>query len=128
MDCDGFKQINDVHGHHAGDLVLRHISEQVLKLIRANDFFARFAGDEFCLILEGTTSKAALDIILSKILDAIATPLMVGEQSIRVTMSIGVAVYPKAGITSEVLLKHADKAMYAAKRHTKNKYVIYSSS
>ncbi|MCH9756493.1 MAG: GGDEF domain-containing protein [Gammaproteobacteria bacterium] len=126
MDCDGFKNINDDYGHPVGDQVLRHIADEVLKVIRDNDFFARFSGDEFCLILEDTVSEAALMVILKKILKVISAPIFVGENVISVTMSIGVAVYPNAGNTADILLKHADEAMYAAKRQ-KNTYSIYQA-
>ena len=125
MDCDGFKKINDAYGHLTGDQVLRHIAETVPQVIRENDFFARFSGDEFCLILEDTTTRESLDVILQKLLAAISAPIFTGEHSIVVTMSIGVAIYPKAGETADSLLKHADEAMYAAKKQQKNAYVIY---
>ncbi|MCH9717315.1 MAG: GGDEF domain-containing protein [Gammaproteobacteria bacterium] len=125
MDCDEFKQINDDHGHQVGDAVLKHIARAVSKLIRANDFFARLSGDEFCLVLEETTSEKDLEVTLNKILNVIATPFEIENKTILVTMSIGVAVYPKAAESADALLKHADEAMYAAKRNTKNTYVIY---
>ncbi|MDF1646394.1 MAG: GGDEF domain-containing protein [Legionellaceae bacterium] len=127
MDCDGFKKINDDYGHHVGDQVLRHIADKVSQVIRVNDFFARFSGDEFCLILEGTASEDELDSALNKILAVIATPIEVGKNIISVTMSIGVAVYPEAGSTIDSLLEHADAAMYIAKRTQKNMYVIYQA-
>ncbi len=125
MDCDGFKAINDNYGHPVGDQVLRHIADEVSKTIRGNDFFARFSGDEFCLILEGAATIVELDAALKKILTTIATPIFTGEHKISVTMSIGVAIYPAAGVSADSLLKHADEAMYEAKRNKKNRYVIY---
>jgi diguanylate cyclase (GGDEF)-like protein len=125
MDCDDFKAVNDDYGHAVGDQVLRHIADVVSRLIRGNDFFARFSGDEFCLILEDTISEKNLDTTLDKILKTVATPIFTGEHSIRVTMSIGVAIYPVAGKSADSLLKHADEAMYVAKRNQKNTYVIY---
>ncbi len=125
MDCDGFKTINDSYGHPVGDLVLRHIAGEVSQVIRKNDFFARFSGDEFCLILEGVASEEALKITLDKILQAIARPVEVGDKYISVTMSVGVAIYPSAGDSVEALLKHADEAMYITKRYQKNTYSIY---
>ncbi|MDX2345843.1 MAG: GGDEF domain-containing protein [Legionella sp.] len=125
MDCDKFKKINDTYGHSVGDQVLRHISDEVSRVIRDNDFFARFSGDEFCLILEDTTANQDLDAALNKILKTIATPIFTGEHKISVTMSIGVSVYPAAGQSADSLLRHADKAMYLAKRNQKNTYIIY---
>ncbi len=127
MDCDGFKVINDKYGHHVGDLVLRHIADEVSQVIRSNDFFARFSGDEFCLILEDTTTEKDLAATLNKLLEVVATPIFTGERTISVTISIGVAVYPDAGQSVDTLLKHADEAMYAAKHHQKNTYTIYQA-
>ena len=105
--------------------VLQHIATQVLGVIRANDFFARFSGDEFCLILENIISLHDLQVTLDKILKAVATPVLVGGSAIRMTMSLGVARYPEAGESGEILLQHADEAMYLAKRNQNNHYVIY---
>jgi diguanylate cyclase (GGDEF)-like protein len=124
MDCNDFKGINDTYGHHVGDLVLRHIADEVSLVIRRHDFFARYAGDEFCLILEETATDASIKMVLDKILNVISNPIFVGEASIVVGMSVGVAVYPEAGESTDVLLKHADMAMYDSKRR-QEAYVIY---
>ncbi|MDF1684592.1 MAG: GGDEF domain-containing protein [Legionellaceae bacterium] len=126
LDCDRFKQINDKYGHHVGDLVLKHLAKSVSQVIRRNDFFARFAGDEFCLILDGTSSDEAIQTALDKILKAVSMPVYLEKKKIMIKVSIGVAVYPESGRSSEHLLKHADEAMYSAKKHKKKKaYVIY---
>ncbi len=124
MDCNDFKGINDTYGHDVGDLVLRHIADEVSHVIRKNDFFARFAGDEFCLILEDTSTDESIQVVLDKIIDVISNPIFVGEASIVVGVSIGVAVYPSGGESPDALLKHADMAMYDSKRRGEA-YVIY---
>lgn len=125
MDCDDFKKINDDYGHATGDQVLRHIADEVSMLIRGNDFFARFAGDEFCLILEDTASDSGIQVILNKIASVLAAPMMMDGNKISVSLSVGVAVYPDAGGSADKLLEHADQAMYASKRDPKHAYVIY---
>ncbi len=127
LDCNKFKQINDQYGHHVGDLVLKHLADVVSQVIRKHDFFARFSGDEFCLILEGTSSDEAIQMVLNKVFEAVSRPIMIEKNTIIITLSIGVAVYPEAGQSADLLLKHADAAMYSAKRQKKqNVYVIYT--
>jgi len=125
MDCDGFKQINDEYGHSKGDLVLKHLADVVSQELRDNDFFARFAGDEFCLILEDTSSDVNIEACLGKIFEALSKPILMTEDSIVVSLSVGVAVYPGSGKEGDVLLAHADEAMYAAKQQKNNSFVIY---
>jgi diguanylate cyclase (GGDEF)-like protein len=126
LDCDKFKKINDKYGHHAGDLVLKHLADMVSQVIRRNDFFSRFAGDEFCLILDGASSDESIQTALNKVFEAVSMPMYVDDNKIIITVSIGVAVYPESGQSADLLLKHADEAMYLAKRQKKNNvYAIY---
>jgi diguanylate cyclase (GGDEF)-like protein len=126
LDCDKFKNINDKYGHHVGDLVLKHLAKSVSQVIRRNDLFARFAGDEFCLVLDGTSSEDAIQTALDKIFEAVSMPIYFEKHKIMITVSIGVAVYPESGQAADLLLKHADEAMYSAKKQKKkNAYVIY---
>jgi len=125
IDCDEFKQINDKYGHQMGDLVLKYLADMVSSVIRSNDFFSRFAGDEFCLILEDTVSEEGIEGVFDKIFEGLSKPIFIAGHLIPLCISAGVAVYPKAGKRANILLDHADKAMYAAKRHKKNAYVIY---
>jgi diguanylate cyclase (GGDEF)-like protein len=124
MDCDNFKKINDEAGHHVGDGVLKHIADVVLQNIRKNDFFSRLSGDEFCLILEGTTSDEAIHVVLTKLQHAISQLTEIDGYQVSVSMSIGVAVYSDAEISVDALLMQADKAMYHAKRNQKGTYYI----
>jgi len=128
LDCNKFKHINDTYGHHVGDLVLKHLAKFVSEVIRCNDFFSRFSGDEFCLILDGTSSEDAIKIVLDKIFKAVSMPMDFENNSIIMTVSIGVAIYPDSGRVAELLLKRADEAMYSAKTQTRtNAYAIYAS-
>jgi|GEM_PF-3474373 len=124
MDCNGFKKINDTYGYPVGDQVLRHIADEVSSAIRKHDFFARYSGDEFCLVLEGVASSRDIDIALSKIIDALDAPIFVGEGTLTVSMSIGIALYPKHGKTAEELIRHADKVMYEAKGNGGKRYLF----
>jgi len=126
LDCNHFKKINDKYGHHVGDLVLKNLASSVSRVIRCNDFFSRFSGDEFCLILDGTSSHEGVRIALDKIFEAISKPIYLEGNQINITLSIGVAVYPESGRSFDVLLRCADEAMYLAKKKKEtNAYVIY---
>lgn len=126
LDCNKFKHLNDKYGHHVGDLVLKHLADTVSQVIRRKDFFSRFAGDEFCLILDGASSDEAIHTALTKIFEAVSVPVDLENNEIKVTLSIGVAIYPESGESANLLLKHADEAMYSAKKQKKkNAYAIY---
>lgn len=127
MDCNGFKLINDQYGHHVGDRVLRHLADEISSTIRTHDFFARFAGDEFCLILDNTADEKDLNLIMGRINEAISHPFNTGKDIIYLSMSIGVAIYPEAGQSLDSLLKNADAAMYCAKHNRNKPYVIYQA-
>lgn len=126
IDCDHFKQVNDRYGHYIGDCLLKHIGSAVSERIRGNDFFARFAGDEFCLILDGCVTEASIDVALTKILHAIANPMTIDACTITASVSIGVVVCENATLllTPEELLIQADRAMYLAKQQQKGSYLI----
>lgn len=128
LDCNNFKQINDAYGHHVGDLALKHVAQAVSQVIRCNDFFSRFSGDEFCLILDGTASEKAIKAVLDKIFKALSIPMEFESHQIIMTVSIGVAMYPDSAQSAELLLKRADEAMYSAKTQIRtNAYAIYAS-
>ncbi|MCE2563620.1 bifunctional diguanylate cyclase/phosphodiesterase [Komagataeibacter sp. FNDCF1] len=115
FDLDGFKQINDIHGHHAGDVVLKVISSRLMSLVSPEDAVCRLGGDEFALILNHTLSKKPLQTILDQLLAELEAPIEVGNTMVNVSGSIGVS--PVASQESaESLQKNADIALYAAKR------------
>ncbi|MGS0646758.1 putative bifunctional diguanylate cyclase/phosphodiesterase [Komagataeibacter melomenusus] len=115
FDLDGFKQINDIHGHHAGDVVLKVISNRLLALVHPEDAVCRLGGDEFALILNHTLHKYPLPLVLEKLLAELEAPIEVGNTMVNVSGSIGVS--PIASQESaESLQKNADIALYAAKR------------
>jgi diguanylate cyclase len=127
IDLDGFKQVNDSHGHAAGDRLLRAFAQRLRGILRAADFAGRMGGDEF-LIVAGefepdpdralTAAEVATEVawsIARRIERALDTPLHAGDRSHRVQTSIGVAVYPPHGHDIESVLQSADAAMYEAK-------------
>ncbi len=119
LDLDGFKRINDRHGHAMGDELLRDVAKRLQNAVRETDFVARWAGDEFVVVLEGVTIEA-LEPLAQKLIHLIEEPVSVGSATLRVSTSIGVALFvPEAPETPQELLKRADEAMYNAKRLAK---------
>jgi diguanylate cyclase (GGDEF)-like protein len=125
FDLDEFKHINDTYGHKAGDTVLARIAGEVGTLVRGSDTFARLGGDEFAIlsVLEPGDDPGALPL---RILNAVASiPLSFRGTAIRVTGSVGIAIFPEHGDNAENLVAHADSAMYQAKSHGKNTWAMY---
>lgn len=126
MDLDGFKQINDEHGHDIGDKVLVQVASNLLTAIREEDTIARLGGDEFVAILNDFPPQDEGKALLDRLLIAAATPLQVNSHSLSVSTSIGVTLYPQRGETTvEQLLRQADQAMYLSKLAGKNRYSFY---
>jgi diguanylate cyclase (GGDEF)-like protein/PAS domain S-box-containing protein len=120
MDLDGFKAVNDLHGHEAGDHLLKEIAKRASATVRAGDTVARLGGDEFVLVLGPLRDQAQCDLILQRLLTNIGKPVQLpGGISATVSGSIGVALCPQDGDTPTVLLAEADAAMYEAKRQGK---------
>lgn len=116
LDLDGFKAINDTHGHAMGDELLRAIAKRLVKTVRETDYIARWAGDEFVLLLEGS-EPTAIEPLAKKLVDVIEAPFAAGQAVLTVSASIGVAMHlPASAETASELLKRADVAMYDAKR------------
>jgi len=115
FDLDGFKSVNDLHGHQFGDQLLRIVGARLLRGIRAADMACRMGGDEFACLLIGVATKN-LSVIASKLHDMIAATATIGETEIRIYPSIGIAEYPVDGMTAHELLHSADVAMYAEKQ------------
>ena len=115
LDLDRFKEINDTLGHQVGDLVLRHLTAQLRPILREADTLARWGGDEFGLVLPSADLKRAL-AIAGRLRQALRTPLI--AQGFRLTPegSIGIATCPDHGIDGDTLVRHADIALYIAKR------------
>ncbi|HEX5419620.1 MAG TPA: GGDEF domain-containing response regulator [Gammaproteobacteria bacterium] len=126
IDLDDFKSINDTYGHQAGDAVLRDIARRLAAVARAGDSLGRLGGDEFVLILEGLKSREDAAAAARKASETTSYTLRFGPRSIKVSTSIGVAVFPEQGETAQTLLELADQAMYRAKHKGKNTYCFYT--
>ncbi len=125
IDLDHFKEINDTLGHDAGDMLLKETATRLTGIMRASDFAARLAGDEFVVIvpeMEGTSQVAAL---AQKIVHAMRAPVMLAGAPRSVTASIGICLFPDHGTDEESLLKHADAAMYRVKHSSKNDFQFF---
>ncbi|WDY56120.1 sensor domain-containing diguanylate cyclase [Pseudomonas sp. PSKL.D1] len=117
LDVDGFKGINDAHGHAAGDQVLRSIARRLERCVQAHDTLARMGGDEFTVLLPEVACSTAVAEKVVEILSVMAEPLEAGLPGLAMpACSIGVAMYPEHGTDADALLSHADNEMYRMKR------------
>lgn len=128
IDLDGFKAVNDAHGHSAGDAALREAACRFSKCIRAADTLARVGGDEFVVVLPDLVRRVDAGIIAARTINALRSPLFVGQAEARIGASIGISIYPDDGTDIDLLFARADSAMYAAKRAGKNQYAFADGS
>ncbi|ATW24733.1 GGDEF domain-containing protein [Candidatus Formimonas warabiya] len=124
LDLDSFKSVNDTMGHELGDQLLFEAAQRLSRSIRSDDTIARFGGDEFVILLNGITRKKDTAKIMDKIIDALRKPVLLNGQKFFISASAGVALYPQDGTDAETLIKNADIAMYNAKTHGKNQYLL----
>ena len=125
MDMDGFKEVNDTLGHHVGDLLLQQVALRLESLLRSSDTMARLGGDEFAILPAGGTGSEGGARTAKNILAALERPFAIDDRSINTSTSIGIAVYPDHGQDAQTLLRHADVAMYIAKRARRG-YAVYA--
>ncbi len=126
FDLDEFKYINDSFGHHAGDATLIRIATELSALMRRNEVLARLGGDEFALLIPQVSDLKEIEGLAERVVRAIARlPLIFEDRPLRVTVSLGIALYPQHGSTIEELIAHADTAMYQAKACGKNTWQVY---
>ena len=116
LDLDGFKAVNDRHGHRVGDAVLVAFAERLRPIVRASDTLARLGGDEFALLQGELRAREGAGAAARRLLASLAAPLEVGALRLTIAASIGTALYPLHGRTPEALWEAADRALYAAKR------------
>ena len=125
IDLDEFKQINDSLGHEIGDRVLTVVAERLKAKIRKKDTLARLGGDEFVIIMEEYKKIKDLSSVAEKILEVLIQPIHIEGQTLYISCSIGISLYPKDDIYADNLLKYADAAMYKAKDEGRNNYQFY---
>ncbi len=129
VDLDRFKAINDTYGHDAGDQVLRVVTQRLCSSIRASDTVARYAGDEFTIVLRHIVKNDDVLRVAEKIVQVMETPLCLDDGTeLQVTASMGLSFFPDDASDAQTLLKHADEAMYSAKHHGRNNFQIYEVS
>jgi diguanylate cyclase (GGDEF)-like protein len=115
LDLDGFKAVNDRYGHAVGDAVLRTVASRLRSCVRPSDTVARMGGDEFVVLAEGTT-QLGLEPLVARLEVVLSEPIAVGDLTLDVGVSVGVAVSTGGEADAAGLLAEADRAMYAAKR------------
>lgn len=126
LDLDNFKNVNDILGHDAGDILLQQAAERLSVCVRGEDTVARIGGDEFNVLLEDVTDMQIANTA-QRILEKISKPYLIKDQQIFVSASIGIAVYPKDADDLETLTKNADSAMYQAKEMGKDSFQFFTS-
>ena len=128
LDLDRFKQVNDSLGHAAGDELLHAVAERLKGALRKSDTVARLGGDEFLVLLPEVSRVEYALGVAQKIVDVLGRPFAVGGRDVRVTLSVGLAIYPDDGLDGDALVKSADLAMYKAKDRGRNTYERFPSS
>jgi diguanylate cyclase (GGDEF)-like protein len=116
LDLDGFKAINDTLGHAAGDMLLKQAAARMTLALRESDFLARLGGDEFLVVLPQISDDATSNRVAEKLIASISEPFALGDTTGRVTLSVGISVFPRDANDREALMKCADLALYSAKR------------
>jgi diguanylate cyclase (GGDEF)-like protein len=128
LDLDHFKQVNDNHGHAAGDYLLEEIAGRLRAAVRPGDSVARLGGDEFAIVLAHPVDQVVMELIAQKVLWACAVPVTLHGSIIRPSMTVGGALAPRDAILSGDLLRKADRALYRAKRSGRGRIAIAGSS
>jgi diguanylate cyclase (GGDEF)-like protein len=128
LDLDRFKWVNDSLGHAAGDALLREAATRLRACLREADTVARLGGDEFALLLPGVAHEGEVEAIAQQVIAAVSLPVMLEGHQVQIGCSIGAAIFPQHGEHEEVLLRHADLAMYAAKQSGSDRFCLYAES
>ena len=121
-DLDGFKAINDTHGHDAGDTLLQLVAQRLQSCIRGTDTVARLGGDEFAVLLPRMSRPANAAMVAGTMVRALREPFDIGDNQVTIGISIGIAVYPEHASNVDLLLAAADTAVYRAKREGRHRY------
>lgn len=121
LDLDGFKAVNDQYGHTVGDRLLVSISQSMKTVLREGDTLARIGGDEYVAMLVDLKDPQESEPVLQRLLSAASEPVIIGDLTLTVSVSIGVTIFPQDSADPEQLIRHADQAMYIAKQSGKNR-------
>ncbi|MFT7682999.1 MAG: diguanylate cyclase (GGDEF)-like protein [Moritella dasanensis] len=128
MDLDGFKAINDRHGHNMGDELLVEVAKRMREALRECDTLARIGGDEFIAVMVDLENSEDSETALKRLLKAASDPVFLGDAVMQVSASIGVSFYPQDNLDADLLMRHADRAMYVAKQSGKNRYHFFDTA
>jgi diguanylate cyclase (GGDEF)-like protein len=128
LDLDGFKHVNDTHGHDIGDELLIALSVRMKEALRENDSLARIGGDEFVAVLADLTTVEDCEPVLERLLLAASEPVIFDNIVLNISASIGVTLYPQDNVGADLLMRHADQAMYVAKESGKNRYHLFDTA
>ncbi|MEC4720794.1 EAL domain-containing protein [Noviherbaspirillum sp. CPCC 100848] len=128
IDLDRFKPINDIHGHEVGDMVLREVAGRLRRSMRGEDIVFRLGGDEFLALVPHHHEAASGEKVAQHLIEAISRPYHIGQVEAALSCSIGVSVYPRDGDDVDMLIGHADAAMYVAKQMGRKAIQFYTSS
>ena len=126
FDLDRFKHINDSLGHPAGDRVLTQVAKRMAQTVREEDTLARLGGDEFAVLVENVEREQSLALVAEKLLQCFESPFEEAGHEFFLNASIGISVYPRDGVTTAILLKNADAAMYKAKNSGRGSFQFYT--
>ena len=125
MDLDDFKDVNDALGHEAGDQLLKEVAARLRQTLNHGEYIARVGGDEFIILLENIASRDTASQLAQRLLDSFSRPFTIGDHSLRIGPSVGIAVGPGDGAESEVLIKNADMAMHAVKSNGRGTFRFF---
>ena len=125
LDLDYFKAVNDTYGHPVGDLLLKLVATRLKGLLRVEDTIARIGGDEFVILLLNLSSELQAISTAEKVVKVLTEPFQVSDKNLKIGVSVGIALYPDHDINEINLIRHADNAMYSAKRQGRSCYALY---
>lgn len=128
IDLDQFKEVNDTLGHEMGDILLQAAARRIVECVRASDTVARLGGDEFSVVLPQITDAMHLKDIAQKIIDKLAEPFALRNQTVHISASLGITLYPADATDIESMMRNADQAMYVAKGEGRNRYSYFTIS
>ncbi|MEH6443160.1 MAG: EAL domain-containing protein [Oceanospirillaceae bacterium] len=128
LDLDDFKRVNDTLGHCVGDDLLIALSARMREALRENDSLARIGGDEFLAVLADLEKEEDCEPVLERLLLAVSEPVTLCGNVLNLSASIGVTLYPQDNVDADLLLRHADQAMYVAKESGKNRYHLFDTA
>jgi len=128
LDIDHFKRINDTMGHAIGDQLLQSVARRLQASVRNSDTVSRHGGDEFVILLPDIGDSQSVIHFAEKLIRSVGEPHLISGQELRVTLSIGISMFPDDGADADVLMHNADLAMYQAKRRGRNSYELFNQS